>query len=165
MKPPTVLRHTYLVAKTCKTVWSWTRVSHGTRSSNAKTGMLSQDLRRRKSQRRRLFLTRGPLIQGSRSQSLDMLTCMLMNGLLCPRGVVLQGVVLQGVVLQLPKGPVTAARRSRLLFILSHTIIELHLGPNLWIHFQSPFLPTIRETSQPPGQHPAWAAVKQLGKP
>ena len=25
--------------------------------------------------------------------------------------------------------------------------------------------PTIWETSQPPGQHPAWAAIKQLGKP
>ena len=155
MKPPTVLGHTHPVAKTCKTVWSWTRVSHSTRSSNAKIGTLSQDLRRRKSQRKGLFLTQGPLIQGPRSQSLEMSTCMLIIGLLCP----------QGVVLQLPKGPVTAARRSRLLYILLHTITELLLGPNLWLHFQSPFLPTIRETSQPPGQHPAWAAIKQLGKP
>ena len=74
MKKQTALGHTHPVAKTL-TVWSWTRVSQGTRSSNATTGMLSQDLRRRKSQRRGLFLTQGPLIQGSR-----------------------------GVVLQLPKG-------------------------------------------------------------
>ena len=141
MKNPTALGHTHPVAKTL-TVWSWTRVFQDTRSSNATTGMRSQDLRRRKCQRRGLFLT---LIQGSRSRSLDILTCMLMNGLLCP----------QGVVLQLPKGLVTAAHRSRLL----------GLGPNLWIHFQIAFLPTSRETGQPPGQHPAWAAIKQLGKP
>ena len=151
MKPPTVLRHTYPVAKTCKTVWSWTRVSHGTRSSNAKTGMLSQDLRRKKSQRRRLFLTRGPLIQGSRSQPLDK----LINGLHYP----------QGEVRQLPKRSMAAASRPSILYILLHIITE-PLGPRLETHFQSTSLPpTIWETSQPPGRHPAWAAIKQLGKP
>ena len=84
---------------------------------------------------------------------------MLINGLRYP----------QGEVLQLPKGPVAAARRPRFLYILLHIITEPLLGPSLeihfQIHFQSPPLPTIWETSQPPGQHPAWAAVKQLGKP
>ena len=47
------------VAKTL-TVWSWTRVSQGTRSSNATTGMLSQDLRRKR------------LRKVSRSQPLEM---------------------------------------------------------------------------------------------
>ena len=59
MNQQTALGHTHLVAKTL-TVWSWTRVSQGTRSSNATTGMRSQDLRRRKSQRRGLVLSPNP---------------------------------------------------------------------------------------------------------